>query len=200
MAQPLTLLPSLLLLATPSSSITTAATTTYYVSQLHGTDSNSGSTQATSFKTLARCAAAMATSSWTGPSTCKVERGTYRESVLLNDKTSPIHSIGFEGVGDEDAVVVSGLDPLPVVAPPASWKIAPTRPACTYVTAVQAGSRFQQLFFRGAMMVEARWPNLDVDSLHGASRLSDGNCVLERLVRLNPASFAAVEASTRVIE
>ena len=97
---------------------------------------------------------------------CEVAPGLYREQVNLSASLLTFrgatwyrrHHDGTAPASRSGAVVISGLDALPGI----SWgPVAGSR--CVYRTAVPAElPRIEQLFVDGDMMVEARWPNLDV--------------------------------------
>jgi hypothetical protein len=124
----------------------------FFVSASAGDDEASG-TGAAPFQTLARCAAAMTAAQ--APASCEVAAGTYRESVAL--PTHAPHPLSFHAAPDSSPVL-SGLVPLPNL----NWtKREAKAPACVFVADLETTS-FQQLFYRGQAMIEARWPNVDI--------------------------------------
>eukprot|EP01047_Picozoa_sp_COSAG01_P059524 COSAG01_NODE_7159_length_3325_cov_2.018909_1_plen_453_part_00 len=143
-----------------------------------GDDGGPGSA-ARPFKSLGRCAKAMAAAG--AAASCQVGGGTYRETVLLPPQSA--HALAFRAMG-ESRPVLSGLDvleglrwrrselPAARTGQPSAQDSSRSRShsrlsPCAFVTElpVDAPSGFQQLFYGGQMMVEARWPNLDVGSL-----------------------------------
>lgn len=132
----------------------------FFVSALHGNDTATGSSPAAAFRTLARCAAAMmaAAANETSSSACAVGAGTYREGVTLAGE----RELRFYAASARRPVL-SGLDVLDTL----HWQRRGSGDDdCVYVAQLPAGApAFQQLFYGGRMMVEARWPNLDVDDL-----------------------------------
>ena len=65
--------------------------------------------------------------------------------------------------GSEDGVTISGLDELPKM----SWQRDQSTGGCIWSATLPANvsTAFSQLFYGGAMMVEARWPNLDIKNV-----------------------------------
>ena len=127
----------------------------FFVSALHGNDFANGRSPATAFRTLTRCAAAMEAST-IAPATCEVGSGTYREAVTL---AGGPRLLRFHASGSTRRPVLSGLDVLSKLR----WQ---RHSHCVYVAQLPSATpEFQQLFFDGRMMVEARWPNLDVGEL-----------------------------------
>jgi hypothetical protein len=143
-----------------------------------GDDGGPGSA-ARPFKSLGRCAKAMAAASVAA--SCQVGGGTYRETVLLPPQSA--HALAFRAVGGSRPVL-SGLDvleglrwrrselPAARAGQPSAQDSSRSRSRsrlspCAFVAELPVGapSGFQQLFYGGQMMVEARWPNLDVGSL-----------------------------------
>jgi Right handed beta helix region len=88
-----------------------------------------------------------------------VRGGTYRETVTLIGKSgsagNPITLRNYAG----EPVVISGLD-----APALTWASTTLRgvTAPVYV-ATYAGAAFDQMFFNGKPLLEARWPNVPRD-------------------------------------
>ena len=91
-------------------------------------------------------------------STCVIGGGTYRETVHVSSLSK--HAQAFVAAPGQ-VPVVSGLEALRGL----HW--TKTAKKCTFATELPAGApaSFEQLFYRGNMMVEARWPNLAVDRL-----------------------------------
>lgn len=120
----------------------TGAATDYFVSP-SGDDTNPG-TFTSPFRTLGRAVRFL------GPGdTCYLRAGTYREQVRLTRSGLPGLPILITSWPGERAVL-SGT--LPVTGPWEPWRRGIMRtPLATPIT---------QLFARGKMMVEARWPNI----------------------------------------
>ena len=84
-----------------------------------------------------------------------LREGTYREAVVLKDKSgkdgAPITLTAYKG----ETPVLSGLDVLKL-----EWK---TTPQPGVYVAQFATDAVRQLFFNGKPMLEARWPNVPKD-------------------------------------
>lgn len=88
--------------------------------------------------------------------TIHVRGGTYRESVTLSGKSgsdgNPITLRSHAG----EPVILSGLD-----APTLAWTRTTLRGAAAPVyVAPYSGAAFEQMFFNGKPLLEARWPNV----------------------------------------
>ena len=77
-------------------------------------------------------------------------------------RASP-HPLSFTAAPGTAQPVISGLDALPNL----TWtRTTGKLDECIFVAELPSGTPpFQQLFYNGEMMVEARWPNLDVSNL-----------------------------------
>jgi len=131
--------------ASNSRTATTPSATTFYVSN-SGSDANVGSI---GYPLLT---IAQAMSSVTTGDTVYLRAGTYRETVNI---TTP--NITISGYQTEQAII-SGTD-----ATNLSWTTTTVNGKSVYV-APYSGSYFEQLFFNGKPMVQARWPNLSLDT------------------------------------
>ena len=109
------------------------------------------------FRTLGRCSAAMQAGAV--DATCEVGAGTYRETVQLPQSSA--HALTFRAAPGTRPVL-SGLEVLAGL----TWTRGAGSP-CSWVAELPPGAptSFQQLFYGGKMMVEARWPNVDVENL-----------------------------------
>ena len=116
-----------------------------------GNDDGAGTAESP-FRTVSRCASAAAE-----PTRCVVAHGVYRERVSLSTRSGAAVTIE----GDESSPpTLSGLELLEGL----QWRPGPAR--CSFTaTLPPSTASFQQLFHNGAMMLEARWPNLDINRL-----------------------------------
>jgi hypothetical protein len=144
-----------------------SAARSFYVSTTTGSDDNPG-TAALPFGTVSKCvhvveAEPHATET---SSTCEIAAGTYREKVTLKNGLD----IPPRALHGAPGATISGLDLLPSLS--WQWEQGST---CIWSAALpqNATSDFSQLFYRKALMIEARWPNLDIDDVMG-SALSRG--------------------------
>ena len=73
------------------------------------------------------------------------------------------HPLSFTAAPGTAQPVISGLDALPNL----TWtRTTSKQDECIFVAELPSGTPpFQQLFYNGEMMVEARWPNLDASNL-----------------------------------
>eukprot|EP01065_Artemidia_motanka_P043811 TRINITY_DN6134_c0_g1_i1.p1 TRINITY_DN6134_c0_g1~~TRINITY_DN6134_c0_g1_i1.p1 ORF type:complete len:682 (+),score=158.36 TRINITY_DN6134_c0_g1_i1:78-2123(+) len=134
-----------------ASSLAAAADGATWYTSPTGSDSADGS-EATPFRTITRCSQAMESSNTSEAAVCVVGPGTYRETVSVGRSAAGPRS--FVGAGPS-AATVSGLEPVS-----GDWEQQGT---CTWALRMQPDAPdFQQLFYGGEMMVEARWPNIDV--------------------------------------
>ncbi|PYI51933.1 OmpL47-type beta-barrel domain-containing protein [Paenibacillus flagellatus] len=135
-------------------SVVRAAAATYYVST-SGDDANPGTSPSGPFRTINRCAQAMAPGD-----TCVIDSGTYRETVTPVNSGESGRPITFRAAPGA-TVIVSGTEPI------GGW----TPYNGNIYTADLAWSlgHENQLFIRegGAFTAlwEARWPNIDAYSL-----------------------------------
>jgi len=129
----------------------------YYVSVTGGNDSNPG-TLAEPFKSIQKCAETAARGD-----RCNIRQGTYREMI-----TPANNQITFTSYNDE-VVIISGTEIIPndawsyyqdnIYQTPIHWSLNVRRS-----DEIQQTSN-NQLFVDGKMMVEARWPNIDVNNV-----------------------------------
>lgn len=128
----------------------------YHVA-VSGSNDNPG-TAALPFRTVSKCVKACQTA--TAACDCEIAAGTYRESVALVNGISrpPRRLIAAPGA------TISGLDLLSNT----SWQREPEA-GCVWSVALPANTSFQQLFYGGNLMVEARWPNLDIADVPGSA-------------------------------
>ncbi|MBN2309246.1 MAG: right-handed parallel beta-helix repeat-containing protein [Candidatus Hydrogenedentes bacterium] len=114
----------------------------YYVAT-DGDDTNSGSEEAP-FATIQHAADAM------GPGdTCIVRAGTYRESVRVSTSGEEGRPIRFAAAPGA-RVVLDGTEPI----------AGPWTPHDAAIFRTSVDHDFAQLFCNGAMLIEARWPNM----------------------------------------
>ena len=133
-----------------------ATTRTYHVAPAGDDQSNDGSAQRP-FRTLQHCHNVAGTGG-----SCDVAPGVYRESVTISHDGA-----SFRG---RAGVSLSGLDRLDGL----EWART-SMPGCVFRTNVNASlPRISQLFADGAMMVEARWPNLGDITNVGDATMSPG--------------------------
>ena len=129
-----------------------ASSTALHVDSALGSDANDGS-RARPFKTIQRCHDEASGTE----AACEVLPGLYRESVEL------LSGVTIRGSGG-DGVVVSGLEPL------RGLKWAKTEDKCVFRAAVDEElPPIPQLFHAGEMMVEARWPNIELGNIGNSS-------------------------------
>ena len=136
-------------------SLLVSADVAFYVSPT-GNDSSAG-TRNSPFLTVQHCAAWRAATVLNA--TCWLMPGAYRETVNVT------HSRTYRAVQPGTAAL-SGLDALTGL----TWRPFETH-KCVYSAVLPAGApqAFQQVFWQGDMMVEARWPNLNVSNLWNQS-------------------------------
>ena len=139
-----------------------AGAAAFFVSAAGGDDEAAGTTSSAPFQTLGRCATAMRAAG--AAASCEVAAGTYREAVAL--PTSWAHPLSFRATAGGSRPVLSGLDTLPNL----TWtKKASSSNAeadsCVFVAELPAGTpSFQQLFYKNQAMIEARWPNVNLET------------------------------------
>ena len=134
-----------------------------YVSNVNGNDSKFNKGNNIPFRTIQRCADELSRGD-RHCGTCNILPGTYRENVVIH--THSDHSSMQVFVANKtDTVFVSGLQTLET-----SWRLYNRNDNCMYVTNVHPNiTSIPQLFYGGKMMVEARWPNLNVSDVAKAS-------------------------------
>ena len=141
------------------------STATFYVG-VNGSDANDGLSRASAFRTVGRCAAAGDSGAAVSADLeCVLGTGTYRESVALRARG------GGAGVTIRaDAAATPTLSGLELVAgADVAWQRAPAVGGSgsnvwrTRLTLASGTAPPQQLFMDGAMLHEARWPNLGAD-------------------------------------
>lgn len=144
----------LLLLATPASAAETAAGVEYFVAT-NGNDSNSG-TLAAPFRTIQKCANVAQAGD-----TCMIRAGMYREVVTPARSGSAGAPITFRAYPGE-VVTISGAEVLTggwtdvgngVYRTPMPWHFNVRNRNINQLTN-------DQIFWNGAMLPEARWPNI----------------------------------------
>jgi hypothetical protein len=145
-----------------------AAAVSFYVSATTGDDAAAGS-NAAPFRTLSRCAAALM--EVPGGGSCEVGAGTYRETLTLPAASGSRPLAFHAGTGTAGArPVLSGLDKLDNL----TWTrggggITASRDksstSCVFVAELPPNTpSFQQLFYNGEAMIEARWPNVKLET------------------------------------
>ena len=128
----------------------------YYVSISAGNDANPG-TLISPFQSIQKCAETAARGD-----RCNIRQGVYREMITPgNDQ------ITFTAYNDEE-VIISGTEIIPndawshykdnIYQTPIQWSLNVRRSNDVH----QVSNN--QVFVDGKMMVEARWPNIDVDN------------------------------------
>ena len=128
----------------------------YYVSISEGNDTNPG-TLAAPFKTIQKCAETVERGD-----RCNIRQGIYREMITPGDD-----QITFTGYNDEE-VIVSGTEIIPneswshyknnIYQTPVQWSLNVRRSDEIH----QVSNN--QVFVDGQMMVEARWPNIEINN------------------------------------
>lgn len=114
----------------------------YYVSS-GGSDENPG-TRNKPFLTIAKASGVM-----TAGDICYVMGGNYRETITILKPGQPGKPIRFEAYQDEKPVI-DGTDPVE-----GEWALFKDK-----IFMVKVTGSFEQLFYDGVMMVEARWPDM----------------------------------------
>ena len=141
----------------------TAAPSAFFVDGASGDDERGDGSRSHPFATLGRCAEVAAQQGGSsGSVTCEVAEGTYRETVKLPRRLQ--HSLRFQGAEGAASPVLSGLDLLSHL----TWTKSSQggKASCVFVATLPSSTpEFQQLFYGGSMMVEARWPNLDISRM-----------------------------------
>ena len=130
-----------------------------------GSDQNSGSLEQP-FKTAQKCAEMIQPGK-----VCYLRAGTYRETIRPARSGTPSAPITFTAYQNE-SVTISGADPVE------GWE--PFRNSIFRAKAIlptqqysDTGFLANQVFAKGDMMTEARWPNLGSDLMHPT--LAGGN-------------------------
>ena len=139
----------------------------FYVSADTGSDSNNGTSLSAAFATVTKCASAMSAelnkrAPGVAAVTCWLAAGVYRESVLYSASArEPTDgpATAFRALGP--GARLSGLTSLNDLA----WTRHGGADSCIFSARLEASRDFEQLFYGGAPMVEARWPNVDVHNL-----------------------------------
>ncbi len=147
--------------ANPGTAATTTTTTSnFYVDPARGDDANPGTARAAPLRTLQACADKLRGSDAADVACVALPGAVFREAVVLQpDADHPDKVRRFVGGGGS---TLSGTDVLSNL----SWtRYGGAGAGCVWSTPVPAMPRVQQLFYQGAMMVEARWPNVDVRRL-----------------------------------
>ena len=161
----------------------------YYVSISDGDDANPGTIHAP-FKTIQKCAETAARGD-----RCNIRQGVYRELITPgNDQ------ITFTGYNDEE-VTISGTERIPNE----SWSHYKEN---IYQTQIQWSLNVRrsdeihqvsnnQLFVDGKMMVEARWPNIDVNH---ATKVTNILGVREDNAKTDAATVITMEKAAYIDE
>eukprot|EP01043_Picozoa_sp_COSAG02_P045522 COSAG02_NODE_4171_length_5675_cov_2.909254_1_plen_741_part_00 len=140
-----------------------APSSTFFVNGASGDDERGDGSRSRPFATLGRCAGVAAQRTNSGLVICEVAQGTYRETVKL--PRSMQHSLRFQAAEGTASPVLSGLDLLSNLTWTQSSQ-GTSKGGCVFVATLPSSTpEFQQLFYGGRMMVEARWPNLDVSHI-----------------------------------
>ena len=141
----------------------------YFVSAADGNDSNPGTVDKP-FQTVGRCVAQSEKTKGHG-TVCSVRPGVYRESIAAGSSFSGTTiRRAPKDAGDDGVVELSGLQKLDL-----KWslsndeRIREVAQGCVYEAELTDGApqNFEQMFFNRSMMVEARWPNIDVNDVPG---------------------------------
>ena len=142
----------------------------YYVSP-DGNDQNPG-TSDSPFATISQCASAAEKCKRTGGAVCNIRSGVYPESVSIGEGPVTFRTESSSSGERNGEVIVTGLDTLtgldwkPSTDPRLSYGGADAT-GCVFAAEISASQPqdFEQLFLNGSMMVEARWPNVDVKNV-----------------------------------
>ncbi|MBX3085093.1 MAG: DUF2341 domain-containing protein [Anaerolineae bacterium] len=136
----------------------------YYVATT-GSDSNNGTSLATPFLTIQKCA----TVAQAGD-TCNIRAGTYRETVTVPRSGAAGNPIIFTAYNNE-AVTISGADLVTswtahdLTSGKAIYKANMTWNMNVRQTSPSFQVTNNQIFVNGQMMPEARWPNIPVNQV-----------------------------------
>ncbi len=148
-----------------------AAAREYYVSP-KGDDSNGGS-KAAPFRTIQKCADVAVAGD-----VCRILPGAYREEVVVKNSGTKEQPIVFVG---EDAKDYTQMNPRATVMGTEAldgWEKftgkVPAGQTKGQVYRAKVDGKFEQLFFDGKMMIEARWPNSGYNPLKPTFATADG--------------------------
>ena len=136
--------------------------TNYYVSE-NGSNANSGTDPSAPFRTIQRASNEMGAGD-----VCHIGDGYYCETLRPNPVLIGTHGtpgLIYQPWGDAQPKIVAGrkLDVNWTVHSGHIWKAS--IPASFYQgTGIQSTQRFVQMFIDDQAMVEARWPNIDIDA------------------------------------
>lgn len=119
-----------------------------YVVSPKGDDANPGSEEQP-FRTVAQAAKIMQ-----GGDTCIVREGVHRETVELRKSGEPGKPIRFVAA-EGDNVVLDGTEPI----------TGPWEPFRDGIYRTELADPVEQLFVDGKMMMEARWPNCQLEEI-----------------------------------
>jgi parallel beta-helix repeat protein len=167
--------------------VTSVTPDVYYISAARGLDTYPGSYTAP-FKTIGKCAAIVHPGQ-----TCAVEGGTYHEMVTPVQNGAVDAPITYTVAQATDPVTITGADPIT-----SSW--LPIGVSSIYTTAVHlpvsgpqdSGFPANQLFLDGAMMPQARWPNVSsFDPYSGIALASADNS--STYYRIGSSSIPAID-------
>ena len=161
----------------------------YFVSISDGDDSNPG-TLNSPFKTIQKCADTVARGD-----RCNIRQGIYREMITPgNDQ------ITFSAYNDEE-VIISGTEIIPndtwtqhsenIYKTPIQWSLNVRRS-----DEIRQVSN-NQVFVDGKMMVEARWPNIDVNN---ATKITNISGVREDNAKTDSATVITMQKAEYIDE
>ena len=161
----------------------------YYVSVTEGDDINPG-TFAEPFQSIQKCAETAAQGD-----RCNIRQGIYREMITpANDQVT------FIAYNDEE-VIISGTEIIPndvwshyqdnIYKTPVQWSLNVRRS-----DEIQQISN-NQLFVDGKMMVEARWPNIDVNN---ATKIMNISGIREDNAKTDTATIMTMQKAQYIDE
>jgi len=126
-----------------------------YTVSPHGNDSNPGTAEAP-FKSISKATAVLHPGD-----ICHIQPGTYRERIILKSsgtEENPIQIIGATHPDGSPAVLFNGTDPV-------NGKWEKEQLNGIQALAIPCPETITQLFFKGRMMTEARWPDQRFDQI-----------------------------------
>ena len=144
--------------------MTESPAATFFVSATNGSDANDGLSRASAFRTLGHCCAITMQAPGRDLE-CVLGTGTYRESVVLRASNGNAKTTIRADVDSASAPTLSGLELI--AGADVAWQRVPSMGGTgsnvwrTRLTlSNDAAAPPQQLFMDGAMLHEARWPNV----------------------------------------
>ncbi|WP_168433136.1 right-handed parallel beta-helix repeat-containing protein [Pontiella sulfatireligans] len=143
--KPITILTSLLLAAL----LAPATDANTYTISPDGSDSNPGTTEKP-FRTIAKAAALL-----NPGDSCFIQAGTYREEIVLRKsgtREAPVRVVGATHADGSPAVILDGTEPMD-----GEWKKEKINGVLAF--SIPCEQPTTQLFYKGRMMAEARWPD-----------------------------------------